>query len=333
MPPEPATRALDCRISALHGHASDNRRPAARVARPDRRVAELAAAQHGVVAIDELYACGLSRKAVSHRSRTGHLHRLHHGIYAVGHANPPLPGRWLAAVKACGEGAVLSHFSAAALWEIVTWDDRFPEVTVEDTTPVARHGLRVHRTIALARADRATRDGIPVTAPARTLVDLAAQLPYPALRRAVRQAQALRLVDVTTLLRARARLGPRRGAAALGRVLATGPAPTRSELEDAVLDLILRGGLAHPDVNVPLRIAGRRVVPDLRWPAGRLVVEADGARWHDDPLARADDAERQALLEAHGERVLRVTWQQAVDAAGRDARAAPCGRRTSRYLH
>ena len=79
-----------------------------------------------------------------------------------------------------------------------------------------------------------------------------------------------------------------------------------------MLDLILRGGHVHPDVNVPLRLEGRRVVPDFRWPEQRLVVEADSRQWHDNPLAREDDAERQALLEAHGERVLRVTWAQAI---------------------
>ena len=83
-----------------------------------------------------------------------------------------------------------------------------------------------------------------------------------------------------------------------------------------LLELILTSGLARPDVNVPLHIAGRRVVPDLRWPAQRLVVEADGAAWHEHRLAREDDAERQALLEAHGERVMRVTWEQAVARRG-----------------
>ena len=98
--------------------------------------------------------------------------------------------------------------------------------------------------------------------------------------------------------------------------MATGPAPTRSELEDAVLDLMLRGGLVHPQVNEALRLSGRRVVPDFRWPEQRLVVEADGAAWHDNKLAREDDAERQALLEAHGDRVLRVTWDQAIARPG-----------------
>jgi very-short-patch-repair endonuclease len=94
--------------------------------------------------------------------------------------------------------------------------------------------------------------------------------------------------------------------------VATGPAPTRSELEDVLLDLILKAGFRRPDINLPMRINGQRVIPDLRWPEHNLVIEADGAAWHDDKLSREDDAERQALLEAHGERVVRVTWKQAV---------------------
>ena len=262
--------------------------------------------------MDELRACGLEHDGVWVRVRNGRLHPLHRGVYAVGHANPPLEGRWLAAVKACGPSARLSHFSAAALWGFVSWDDRFPEVTIEGPAPRSHRGIRIHRTATLDGDDVARHRGIPVTAPARTLVDLASVLPYAALRRAVRQAQALHHTSTVHLLAARARLGPRRGAAKLARIIATGPAPTRSELEDVVLDLLLRADLEHPDVNVPLTVGGRRVIPDFRWPAQRLVIEADGAAWHDDPTAREDDAERQALLEAHGERVLRVTWRQAV---------------------
>ena len=130
------------------------------------------------------------------------------------------------------------------------------------------------------------------------------------------------------------RLGSRRGIRNLRRILATGPAPTRSGLEDVVLDLILSGGLSHPDVNVPMKLEGRRIVPDFRWPEQRLVVEADGGAWHDHKLAREDDAERQVLLEAHGERVLRVTWEQAVARASQTlgrlrAAGAPPARRPS----
>jgi very-short-patch-repair endonuclease len=132
------------------------------------------------------------------------------------------------------------------------------------------------------------------------------------LRRAVRQAQSLRLVDLARLAEAHARLSPRAGTGKLSRILADGPAPTRSQLEDSLLDLIRSSGLALPDVNVPLVLAGRRVIPDFRWPEQHLVVEADGAAWHDHKVAREQDAERQALLEASGERVLRVTWDQVV---------------------
>jgi len=97
---------------------------------------------------------------------------------------------------------------------------------------------------------------------------------------------------------------------------------------------MLRGGLAHPDVNVALWLSGRRVVPDFRWPEQRLVVEADGAAWHDNQLAREDDAERQALLEADGERVLRVTWDQVIARPGQTlsrirAAGAPLAQRNS----
>jgi len=88
--------------------------------------------------------------------------------------------------------------------------------------------------------------------------------------------------------------------------------PTRSELEDRLLDLVLNAGLPEPRVNAEVVLGGRRVVPDLYWRDRRLVVEADGAAWHDNRVAREADAERQALLEAHGERVLRVTWEQTV---------------------
>ena len=263
-----------------------------------------------MLSLDELQACGLSRDAVSDRALSGRLHQVHRCVYAVGHTNLPLEGRFLAAVKACGPGAVLSHHSAAALWGFIAWDDRYPEVTVTGGSARRHPGLRVHRTTTLDRDDTTRHRGIPVTSPARTLLDLAAHLSHRPLRSATRRAQSLHRVDLRQLVSILARQRP--GCARLARIVATGPAPTRSELEDVVLDLILRGGFAHPQVNEPLRRSGRRVVPDFRWPGQHLVVEADGAAWHDNQLAREDDAERQALLEAHGERVLRVTWDQAI---------------------
>ena len=276
------------------------------------QVARRAAAQWGVLSLAELRECGLSPSAVRARVRRGWLHRIHSGVYAVGHPNVILQGRFLAAVKACGPTARLSHRSAAALFGFVDWDERRPEVTIVGTSPRVRPGLRVHRTSALGLRDMLTEQGIPVTSPARTLLDLASQLTYRPFRRAVRQAHARRRVSVRQLAEVLARPGPRCGRANLARIVATGQVPTRSELEDAVLELIVRGGLASPDVNVPLQLDGRRVIPDFRWREQRLIVEADGAAWHDSRVAREDDAERQALLELHGERVLRVTWAQAI---------------------
>jgi very-short-patch-repair endonuclease len=108
------------------------------------------------------------------------------------------------------------------------------------------------------------------------------------------------------------RAGGHRGAGALRGLVADGPAPTRSELEDIVLDLLDSAGIARPQINTTLRLDGRTVSPDFLWPEQRLVVEADGAAYHAGALVRTHDAERQALLEVHGYHVLRITWQQAV---------------------
>jgi very-short-patch-repair endonuclease len=262
--------------------------------KPDTAIARLAAEQWGVLSLHDLLQCGVSAGGVKRRLQSGRLHRLHRGVYAVGHPNIPLEGHFLAATKACGPTAVLSHYSAATIWGLVDWDDRRPEViaaTVKDHT-----GIRSHRSRTLRREDVTRRQGIRVTTPARTIRDLFSVLPYKGVRRAAARALSRRLL-------APHHLPPR---------LATTIAPTRSELEDAVRDLVLANGFEPPDVNRPLTIDGRRVIPDLRWPAQRLVVEADSLEWHDNPIARADDAERQAILEASGERVVRVTWDQAI---------------------
>lgn len=278
----------------------------------DARVARLAERDWGVLSVEELHACGLSEREILTRAQAGRLHRRHRGVYAVGHGNIALQGRFLAAVKACGPGALLSHVAAAALHRLLEWDHRAVEVTVTSEATRLHAAIRTHRTSRLEACDRTRVQGIPVTSPARTLLDCAAVLPESQLRRVVREAQARRLVSLPELAEIILRLGPRRGSRRLARIIATGPAPTRTELEDIVLDLMLHGRLAHPDVNAPLVIEGRRVVPDFRWPAQRLVVEADGGAWHDHKLAREADAERQAFLESHGERVLRVTWSQAI---------------------
>jgi hypothetical protein len=288
--------------------------------RPDVLVTRAAAREHGVLHASEMLTCGLSADGIAVRVRNGWLHPMHKAVYAVGHANPTRDGCYLAAVKACGAGAVLTRWSSAVLHAILEWEDRWPDVVVLGDNPPRHPRINGHCTSYLPREHVTTVRGIPVTTAERTLLDLAAVLPAHRLRRAVRQSQFLKLTTVRSLAAVIAGPGPVRGRAKLARIIATGAAPTQSELEDVVLDLVLRGGFAHPLVNEPLFLDGRRVVCDLLWPEQRLVIEADGPH-HDDPFERVADAERQRLLEAHGYRVLRVTWNQAI------ARAAETHRR------
>ena len=273
----------------------------------DLRVAIFASEREGVVSTQELHWLGLDDAAIARRVRQGRLHRIYHGVYAVGHPAISLNGRFLAAVLACGDTAALSHYAAATIDGYLTWDDRQPDVTVLGT-PRRHAGIRVHRARQLDERDVRRNLVIPRTTVARTLLDLADDLSDTALRRAVRQAQAMNRVGVRQIADVLTRANGRRGATRLAALIADGPAPTRSELEDVVLDLIDAAGFERPEINRRLG----RVVPDLRWPAQRLTVECDSAQWHSGKLATEDDAERQARLEADGERVLRITWRQAV---------------------
>jgi len=138
-------------------------------------VARLAAARDGVVSVHQLRTCGLDDHAIARRVRDGGLHRLYRGVYAVGHPGLTLRGRFRAAVLACGDNAVLSHFAAAVVWGFWAWDDGLIDVTIASGTRDIE-GVRVHRSRTLER-DVRVRHGIRVTSPARTLLDLAAVLP------------------------------------------------------------------------------------------------------------------------------------------------------------
>jgi very-short-patch-repair endonuclease len=264
----------------------------------DLRVTRLAAAQWRVLDVHELAACGLTREAIRTRARNGRLFGIYRGVYAVGHPDIPLEGLFLAAVKACGPDAVLSHFSAAALYRLLKWDGRFPEITAP--TRRCHPGIRAHKSQTI---ERTFHKGIPVTTPARTLIDLASILPFKALRRAVNEALNQRLVTPGQLVATN-----HRGAKKLRRILATA-APTRNDFEDMVHAVL--EGLPKPLVNHPIHFRDRTYVPDFLWADHGLILEADSKQFHGHLLARADDAARQAYLEAHGYRVIRVTWAQA----------------------
>jgi hypothetical protein len=271
----------------------------------DREIARLARRQHGVVAAGQLTALGLSPRAVSHRAAAGRLHRVHRGVYAVGHTVLGPRGHWMAAVLACGTGAALSHRAAAALWDIRRSDPVRIDVIVPTAGGRARPRLRIHRHPTLRRDETTTLDGIRVTTPARTLLDLAATLNTDALHRALDRTEILELTDYPAL-DAIARAHPNhRGAGPLRQALeryAAG-ALTRSELEDLFLALCRRHCLPAPTANA--HVEGFEV--DFLFAAGRLVVETDGWRYHRTRRAFERDRERDAALLLSGYRTLRVT--------------------------
>jgi very-short-patch-repair endonuclease len=281
--------------------------------RPDLAVAQLACEQNGVVSVRQLNECGLNSGAITVRVRRAQLHRIHRGVYAVGTEALTLRGTFTAAVLACGADAVLSHRAAAAWHAMLRWHGGLPDVIVPRGGGRAMQAIRSHRSNSLDPFDVWRRDGILVTSPARTVLDLAADMSAKALRRMVRQAFADRILSVRQLHDVLARSPRHPGAARLRALLADGYVPTRSELEDRALDLLAAAGIERPEVNPQLVLGERAIEPDLLWRKRRLVVELDGATWHDDRFAREDDAERQALLEAHGYRVLRISWRQLVD--------------------
>jgi hypothetical protein len=210
-------------------------------------MANLAGRQHGVVSIRQLNRIGYSTRAVSRHAASGLLHRLHRGVYAVGHLNLSPHGRCLAAVLAAGEGAVASHYSAAWLWGLARTGPLPPHVTVSQ--PRGRHrGFELHRARNLEMADRVMVDQIPVTAVPRTLLDQAARVRFGQLRRMLERAEELRLFDLEPVEDLLARTVGHHGHGPLRRALDLYRPPrfTRSGLERAFLAAVERGGLPEP---------------------------------------------------------------------------------------
>ncbi len=258
------------------------------VAHPDLEIAETARRQHGVITRAQLRAAGLGDAAIGKRVGRGRLHRIHRGVYAVGHAGLSSRGRWMAAVLACGDRAVLSHAAAAALWGLLRPIPGPIDVSVPTNSGRTRRSvIRLHRCPSLASEGhgKATtrRDGIPVTTPARTVADLHLVVEPRLVRRARRQAELVGL------------LGP---GAESDR--------TRSDLERAFLRLCRRHRLPAPEVNVKL---GRWTV-DFLWRGSRLVVETDSYLYHRGSVAFREDRARDLGLRELGYDVLRFSERQ-----------------------
>jgi len=225
-------------------------------------------------------------------------------VYAVGHTAIRREGHWLAAVLACGAGAALSHRSAAVLWDLRPSSRGVIDVTAALRGRVSPDGVRLHGTARLVPNEVTVRSGVPVTTVSRTLADLAAVLGHRDLERTFERAEALQMLDVRSVL---ASVHCRPGAPAVRRILdAWEPVVTRSELEAALLRLVVNSGLPRPEVNA--RVGEFEV--DLLWRAGRLVVEADSIGFHLTRAAMERDRRRDAVLARDGYRALRFTDRQ-----------------------
>jgi very-short-patch-repair endonuclease len=275
----------------------------------DALIAEVAARQHGIVTMEELKACGLSRGGIAHRVKARRLQRLWRGVYAFGHQELTIQGRLLGAVLACGPGARMSHRSGATHWELLAAWPREIDVTVATRAGRRqRPGIRLHTVRYLDPDDVTVKDGIPVTTPARTLVDLSAVVPDRILERAYEQAVIRRLLAPGAIEDVLERSNGRR-TRALRRLLDAerrARTVTRSELEERFLALVRQAGLPEPEVNQ--RVAGYEV--DFLWRAEWRVIEADGHAYHSTRQATTRDRRKDDDLEAAGFRVTRFTADQ-----------------------
>ncbi len=275
--------------------------------------AEIGRDQQGVVSRDQLLSAGRSGSAIDRAAADHRLVRIHPGVYAIGHRALRIEGVWLAAVLTGGPGAVLSHRSACAAWDLCRDSATRVDITVVGERWHRRRGVRVHR-CRLDHRDVTVERGLPITTPMRALLDFAEVADLRQLSRAVECSDRLGLFDGGALGALLDRSFGRRGVRPMRIVLGRyddNHLFTRSDLEDLALELVRDHGLPRPQVNA--RVGHHEV--DLLWSAQRVVIEADSWEFHGTRAAFERDRRRDADLQARGYRVLRVTWRQACDEA------------------
>lgn len=275
----------------------------------DLAAARIAAKQFGVITKAQLAACGLSHNRIGQRVKAGQLQRLWRGVYAFGHQELTREGRLIAAVLACGPNAVASHLAAAVEWELLAFGGSAIDVTVPGRgTRAERPGVRVHSVRRIHPDDITELRGIPITTPAKTLIDLNAVVSGRLLERAFEQAQIRRLLRPGALEAALERANGRKTRVLRALIARERRASTitRSELEERFLALVRRAGLPEPEMNV--RLAGYEV--DFLWRSRRRVIEVDGHAYHSTRQATSRDRRKDDDLEAAGYRVTRFTADQ-----------------------
>jgi very-short-patch-repair endonuclease len=272
----------------------------------ERKLARIADSAHGVVTRAEALRAGITVDELKHRVRTGALFRVHRGVYRVGHRAPCYEARYLAAVKACDEGAALSGPAAAHLHGLVRGPAPAPEVTSRTTRQV--RGVRTRRS-PLRPQDRMRARGIPVTTVPRTLVDIAAVLSLDDLSRACHEASVRYGTTPAHVEAVLARRPVAPGSKRLRAILHGEEPIVLSKLERRVFDLLRDAGLDLPETN---RVVDGRVV-DCRWPRHKLTVELDSYRFHRSRFAWERDRRREREARARGDDFRRFTYDDAFE--------------------
>jgi very-short-patch-repair endonuclease len=264
-----------------------------------QKIARIAFAAHGVVTREELLAAGVTSGQIKRRLESGVLLREHAGVYRVGHRAPSVEARYLAAVRACGEGAVLSGLAAAHLYKLIKGSPPRPEVTAPNDRRVP--GVTTHRS---KRIEATTYRGIPIATVPRVVIDLAATLSLNALARACHEAEILHGTTPAHIEAVLAHHPNARGAPNLHKILRGDVRVTLSKLERRFLELLTQAGLPLPETN--REASGRRV--DCRWPEHRLTVELDGYTYHHSRHAWEQDRHREREARARGDEFRRYTY-------------------------
>jgi very-short-patch-repair endonuclease len=273
----------------------------------DRVIAEIAARQRTIVTAQQLYARGITKRAIEWRLLAGRMHVVFRGVYSVGCGKLPPLAREQAALLAVGEHAFLSHETAAGVWELARWLPRTVEVTVVGRYRGSSEGIRVHRVKTIDRRELKRHEGLWLSSPARAVLEIAATASSKELTYAIDQGLAGRRFSSRELDDVLARNRPCRGAARLAAILGdpTATAVSRSKREKRLLRAIRDAGLPMPETNVPFG----RFELDFFWRREGLVVEVDGETFHRGPGAVGRDRDKDLAVKGAGLHMLRFTGE------------------------
>ena len=277
----------------------------------EEKLARMAGGQHGIATRAQALPAGISDDEIRHRLRTGALISEFPGVYRVGHRAPSVEATYMAAVLACGPGALLCGRAAAHLWRLVKGAPPAPEVLT--LTERRLPGVVTHRVRANGSNNGSKVRGIPVTSVPRTLVDLAGVLPVDDLARACHEAEVLHRVTPAQVNAVLAERPNARGSRELRRVLEGDVHVTLSTLERAFLKLLRSRSLPLPLTN---RVASARRV-DCRWPDHALTVELDSYRFHNSRHAWEQDRRREREAYARGDEFRRYTYGDVLESPRR----------------